>query len=216
MKLTAYIIDGHEFEIRPAPVERVWMDATGDRFAYRCLPLAIANAHGWEILCSRSFAAGWNGKSDLSAIGLLDDPGVVPLAVSHFGHGILAFHIPCVFRTEPGIGLLVQGPINRPKVAIAPLAAIVETDWTPFTFTMNWKFIRPGTPVRFERGEPICHILATDPRCIGERGNRTAVIGRARLEAAIRGLECEPAQLQCQAQRAGSDERHRKWQKLYH
>jgi hypothetical protein len=40
-------------------VERGWMDATGDSFAYRCLPLAVANAHGWEILCVRGFIARW-------------------------------------------------------------------------------------------------------------------------------------------------------------
>jgi hypothetical protein len=49
MKLVAYVIDGHPFEIRPAPLERDWMEKTDQRFAYRCLPLNIANAFGWEI-----------------------------------------------------------------------------------------------------------------------------------------------------------------------
>ena len=53
---------------------------------------------------------------------------------------------------------MVQGPVNRPKDAVAPLSAIVETDWAPFTFTMNWMFTRANTEVTFERGEPICHI----------------------------------------------------------
>ena len=48
MKLTAYVVDGHSVDIRPAPVERDWMDATDQRYAYRCLPLSIANAHGWK------------------------------------------------------------------------------------------------------------------------------------------------------------------------
>ena len=52
-------------------------------------------------------------------------------AVSHFGHGILTFHMPCLFRTEPGVDLMVQGPINRPKDAIAPLSGIIETDGRP-------------------------------------------------------------------------------------
>ncbi|MEA9787719.1 DUF6065 family protein [Xanthomonas campestris pv. raphani] len=51
MKLTAHVLDGHTLDIRPAPHERAWMDATDQRYAYRCLPLAIANAHGWELLC---------------------------------------------------------------------------------------------------------------------------------------------------------------------
>ena len=44
MKLTAYVIDGHTLDIRPAPIERAWMDNTAQRYAYRCLPLSIANA----------------------------------------------------------------------------------------------------------------------------------------------------------------------------
>src|SRR5882757_4419474 len=63
MKLTAYVLDGHEVAIRPAPVDREWMEATNERFAYRCLPLNIANAHGWEILCRSGFSAVWNGQS---------------------------------------------------------------------------------------------------------------------------------------------------------
>ena len=52
MKLTAYVLDGHSIDLRPAPADRPWMDATHERYAYRCLPLTIANAHGWEILCA--------------------------------------------------------------------------------------------------------------------------------------------------------------------
>src|SRR5690606_30494589 len=51
MKLTAHVLDGHTLDVRPAPRERTWMDATDQRYAYRCLPLDIANAHGWELLC---------------------------------------------------------------------------------------------------------------------------------------------------------------------
>jgi hypothetical protein len=113
MRVTAYVIDGHQVDIRPAPVERSWMDATGERFAYRCLPLAIAKAHGWEILCRGGFVARWSGGAALEAIKIFGDPGSVPWAASHFGHGILTFHIPCLFRTEPGVDLFVQGPVTN-------------------------------------------------------------------------------------------------------
>jgi len=33
------------------------MDDTNGEFAYRCLPLNIANAHGWIILNNASFVA---------------------------------------------------------------------------------------------------------------------------------------------------------------
>ncbi len=67
MKLTAYIMDSHELSIRPAPVERDWMNKTGKRFAYRCLLMNIANAFGWEILNHIGFEATWNGGNELDA-----------------------------------------------------------------------------------------------------------------------------------------------------
>lgn len=159
MKLTAYVVDGHEVALRPAPHERDWMSATSERFAYRCLPLNIANAHGWEILCASDTVAVWDGGSGLDAIRVHAEDGRPPAAISHFGHGVLTFHVPIVFRTPPGVDLYVTGPINSPKDGIAPLTGIVETDWLPFSFTMNWLFTRSAQRVRFAAGEPFCHVF---------------------------------------------------------
>ena len=145
--------------IRAAPQERAWMDATHQRYAYRCLPLNIANAHGWEILCTGGFTATWNGNADKGAIAITPDEAHLTPAVSHFGSGILTFHVPCVFRTDPSTDLFVTGPINRPKDAIAPLTGVVETDWAAYSFTMNWMFTRSQTTIRFEKDEPICHFF---------------------------------------------------------
>lgn len=158
MKLTAYVLDNHTLDIRPAPRERDWMDATEQHYAYRCLPLAIANASGWELLCQRGFLADWNGGNTLDAIRVHALDGGAPPAVSHFGYGVLTFHVPCLFRTDAGVDLMVSGPLNRPKDGIAGLTGIVETDWSPYTFTMNWRFTRPGR-VRFDAGEPFCHLM---------------------------------------------------------
>ncbi|MFB6493233.1 DUF6065 family protein [Xanthomonas perforans] len=154
MKLIAYVLDGHTLDIRPAPHERAWMDATDQRYAYRCLPLAIANAHGWELLCQSGFEASWDGSDALAAISISADANTQAPAISHFGYGVLTFHVPCLFRTDTGIDLFVTGPLNRPKDGIGALSGMVETDWSPHTFTMNWRFTRPGR-VRFEAGEPV-------------------------------------------------------------
>ena len=50
------------------------------------------------------------------------------------------------------------GPPNHVKDGVQPLAGLVETDWLPFPFTMNWIFTRPGR-VKFSKGEPFCFIL---------------------------------------------------------
>jgi hypothetical protein len=148
--------------IRPALATREWMTNTHESFAYRCLPLNIANAHGWEILAPCAFDAIWNGApNDLSGVYIQPAPGPQKNAppVSIFGQGVLTFHIDGIFRTPPGWNLWVGGSPNFLKDGIAPLTGVVETDWSPFTFTMNWRFTRANHWVHFEPDEPICFIF---------------------------------------------------------
>jgi len=164
MRLICYPTrEGEAPTIVIAPVERGWMDRSfrdTAGFAYRCLPLNMANAHGWMILNTTPFTAVWDGNVGLDALVLTPrSAGETLLAGSHFGTGILTFYIHALFRTEPGYDLMVTGPINEPKDAIQPLTGLVETDWSPFTFTMNWKLTRKNTPVAFERDEPFCMIF---------------------------------------------------------
>lgn len=157
MKLICYPTSGDLPQIQPAPAERRWMDATPHSFAYRCLPLTIANSHGWEILSSCSFVAVWSGGLEKEAIRIATEPSDAGRGpISHFGSGILTFHVCALFRTEPGVNLWVTGPVNRPKDGIAPLSGVVEADWAPYTFTMNWRFTRAHQPIRFAKGEPFC------------------------------------------------------------
>ena len=160
MRLVCYSTSGTPPAIVPAPVERTWMDRTDNGFAYRCLPLNIANAHGWLILNPAAFVAEWNGRPDLAGVAVRPVAGgPQPIAASHFGAGVLTFSIGGLFRTEPGYDLVVTGPFNQPKDAVQPLTGIVETDWAPFTFTMNWKFTRRNALVAFEKDEPFCMIF---------------------------------------------------------
>ncbi len=160
LTMTAYRTTPSGPPIVPATKLRTWMDATDERFAYRCLPLLIANQAGWFILNEHAFEAIWDGTAALSAIRIRSVGPLGPTrAVSHFGSGVLTFHIPYVFRTPPGYNLLVRGPANWPKDGIQALEGLVETDWAAATFTMNWKFTRARRWVRFEAGEPICLVV---------------------------------------------------------
>jgi hypothetical protein len=217
MKLTAYVLDGMTLDIRPAPVERDWMDASNERFAYRCLPLNMANAYGWEILNPYGFNATWNGGPQLEAITVIPDPAAKVFPISHFGNGTLTFHIPCLFNTETGVELMVQGPINRPKDGISPLSGIVETDWSPYTFTMNWVFTRPGVAVRFEQGEPFCHIF---PLRLGEledvQPQMQPLSTSPELKKQFELWTSSRSQFNVDLKRSGSVAHTEKWQKLYY
>src|SRR5262249_11690640 len=157
MELTCFeVVPGH-VQLRPAPRRRRWMDETPRAFAYHCLPLVVGNLHGWEMLCPFALEATWSGGPAASDLAIRCGPADAALrpsfVASPFGAGILSFSPMLLGRTEPGWTLWLEGPTNWIKDGIQPLAAAIETDWIPFTFSMNWKLTRPGT-VRFEKGEP--------------------------------------------------------------
>jgi hypothetical protein len=152
------IEEGQPFDIQPSPSKRIWMEATHNRYANRCLPLLMANQSGWVLSNPVAFEAIWDGGDTPAAITFRTEGHITYLNTA-FGYGVLTFMIPFLFRTEEGYNLLVRGPANRPKDGIGALEGLVETDWAKSSFTMNWKFTRPGRWVRFVKGEPICMIL---------------------------------------------------------
>ena len=191
------------------------MDDTPDRFAYRCLPLNIANAHGWEILCPTGFSALWDGRKTNDAVRIKCKAGTAP-AVSHFGGGILTFHVPCIFRTDPGVDMFVTGPINRPKDAIAPLTGVVETDWSPYTFTMNWQFTRASQRIHFEEGEPFCHVFPVARQEIESLEPRIARLSDSpQLEAEHKAWSASRLEFNSSLSKPGSEAARKKWQKTY-
>ena len=150
--------------ISPAPISRAWMSEMSEMrrgWPNRCLPMVIANQSGWELRNPCGFTATWMGEEgggDVMIAADKRDPGQF-LPSSHFGYGILTWHLPMLFRTPPGYNLLVRGPANYPKDAVCPLEGIVETDWASASFSMSWKFTRKLMPVRFEVDEPICMLV---------------------------------------------------------
>jgi hypothetical protein len=160
-KLTFYATASSTPIIVPADHKREWMDNTQDQFSYRCLPLNIANAFGWEILCPFTFTASWD--AGMLTKGLIIKPEnpafqFQDFVSSYFGYGVITFHLPYVVRTEKGWSTFVTGPVNSPKHGVIPLSGIVETEWLPFSFTMNWKMTQPGS-IEFKEGEPICRVI---------------------------------------------------------
>jgi hypothetical protein len=148
-----------EMELTTAGMTREWMEATPGHYAYHCLPLVMANQAGWVIGSPATFVASWDGEEPAASLKLEFEGPEHNWVHTHFGSGILTFSIPFLFRTPPGVNLWVRGPANSPKDGIHALEGIVETDWSPATFTMNWKMTRAHHVVYFQVGEPICMVV---------------------------------------------------------
>ena len=130
------------------------MTETPQGYAYRCVPLTVANTYGWSVLNPYDFIAEWNGDDATDAVSIKFKEDGYSYASSHFGSGILTIHPDFIIKTEKNISIFVRGVPNSIQDGIEPLDGIVETDWLPFTFTFNYKFTKPGT-VSFKKGDPL-------------------------------------------------------------
>ena len=122
--------------------------------------MTLANQSGWFVLAGHDAIGEWDGGDEVADL-VVTIPGEPPRAVqaqSATGHGILTWTIPYVFRTPPGWNLLCRGPANYVKDGVAPLEGLVETDWSLASFSMNWKFTRPGR-VEWRKGEPVAMLV---------------------------------------------------------
>jgi hypothetical protein len=134
-----------------------------------------------------------------------------------FGQGTITFHIQGLFRTPPGWNLWVGGSPNRPKDGIAPLTGVIETDWAPYTFTMNWRFTRRNHTVRFEKDEPICFVFPVQRNALEDMQPRFVPFSQApevadQFAAWSRSRNEFQASVASGTPRAGTD----KWQKRYY
>ena len=168
MNITAYIVNDTSdklLTIAPAGKTRNWMDASSGKYAYNCLPLVIANQLGWVVSAAPSFSVIWDGRDQKDALKFSFDACEVEMSqfvVSHFGQGIVSFKLPWVFRTNPGIGLIVRGPSNQWLHGAHGLEGFVETWGLESTFTMNWKITIPNINIHFPAHFPFCQIMPYD------------------------------------------------------
>jgi hypothetical protein len=182
LELTIYeLFQGHGLRIVPAPASRDWMDNTRHRNANHCLPMRMANQGGWLILNNSRVSMRANGPGNALTVDHIEfdyeDPVQAAAAArarvdctgmvqgqpafphAFFGHGLVMWTLPFLFRTPPGWNLLIRGPANFPPDVVTPLEALVETDWWPNPFSFNWKFTHTGRWVTFEAGDPICMLV---------------------------------------------------------
>jgi hypothetical protein len=87
--------------------------------------------------------------------------------------------LPLNMANTTGWEIMCSGSPNHVKDGIQPLVGLIETDWLPFPFTMNWIFTRPGR-IKFEKGEPFCFITLTEHKKVEQ------------FQPVIRTLESNP------------------------
>lgn len=138
------ISENEIFEVVPNKVKRKWMDKTGGN-AYKCVPMNVANSYGWTVLSPGEFSATWDGGESRDSLKIeFEEGNSFQFAASEFGQGILSIVPDFIVRTSKNVSLYVRGIPNQIAMGLQPFDGIIETDWLPFTFTFNYKFLKPG------------------------------------------------------------------------
>jgi Family of unknown function (DUF6065) len=121
----------------------------------------VASQAGWILSAPIGFRARWDGSPHAGGIEIQPSDPEHPAhdwMSDHFGSGIVTFRVPYIFRTPPGIALLVRGAPNFWIAGAHPLEGLVETDWPTMTFTMNWRILAANRWVQFAAGDPFCFL----------------------------------------------------------
>jgi len=159
LEINCYKIGDEGWDIVPASSKREWMEQTNGH-AHKCLPLLSANQMGWHILSPTDFTTIWDGSSSIDGVKVfVEDEKFAPCIRSHFGYGTFTFQIPYLFRTSEEIGLFARGATNFWIENAHALDGFIETNWSNYSFTMNWKMIRPNAMAHFRKGDPICMLM---------------------------------------------------------
>lgn len=129
--------------------------------AYFCLPLTMANQHGFILLAAYDFSVIWNGKEgqhDVKVFHETKDNSIQRIS-PHFGMGTFTVETPWVIRTPKGVNTLVINPPNYYIDGIIHMSACVETDNLRRNFAFNLKITRPHTLINIKKGTPIGYML---------------------------------------------------------
>jgi hypothetical protein len=145
------------FPVVPLTAKRKWMNESREKFAYKCLPLTVANQYGYAVLCPADFTLDWFGgveEKDVDFQVKSEEEYFKYHLHSYFGGGTFTIHVDFIVKTPEGFSTYIRGVPNETKQGLKPLDAIVETDWLSYTFTYNFLLTEPGS-YSFKKGEPL-------------------------------------------------------------
>jgi len=151
-------IDIYKLSDRVLPIvsskkQRQWMN--DNVHSYRCVPLAIANTFGWDILLPEDLDVEWDGGSELTSIKIYGNNQIYQ---SHFGSGTFTIQVAYTWKTSDDHQIMLMPHPNPDQYDIMSLTAIVETDRLMYPWFVTCKVTRVGR-YKLKAGTPIARVI---------------------------------------------------------
>ncbi len=142
-------IGDKQLPVHPGLKSRAWMSP----HAYRCLPMVIANAFGWDVMLPADIVVEWDGGEGRKDVVICEGP-----ARAEFGLGTLTLSLDWVWHTPPGVQLMCMPVPNEEHQDFQTLTSIIETDHFDYPWFCTLRLREPGRWL-IEKGTRICRVI---------------------------------------------------------
>jgi hypothetical protein len=148
------------------PLRDEWRRAWFSEWAYNCLPLTMANRHGFALRSLYGFRVRWNGGPGRGDVRVeMTDANAerihrkAQLTKAQFGMGTFTVQYLWTLRTPRNVNLLV-GPVPNHMIdGIVPMAAVVESDNLRRDFGFTIRVTRKNRWISVPRGSWLAWVM---------------------------------------------------------
>jgi hypothetical protein len=153
LEIELYKLSDRVLPIVSSKKQRQWMNK--NVHSYRCVPLAIANTFGWDILLPKDLDVEWNGNDDWADVTIHEDKEIYS---GHFGSGTFTIQVAYTWQTSKNYQIMLIPYPNPDQYDIVSLSAIIETDRLMYPWFVTCRITRPGR-YKLKAGTPIARVI---------------------------------------------------------
>ena len=140
------------------PMNRDWMEITGERHAYHCFPVSLANRFGWSVSFPEDITFIWDGGMDLNAERVKIISGHKYTNINRANHTI-SFETGLKFITEENVSLLTMPVPNQFIRGAQCFTTIVSTSVLPGSLPIAWMITEPNIEITIPANTPVAAIV---------------------------------------------------------
>ena len=144
--------------IEQLPLQRDWMDETGERHAYHCFPMSLANRLGWSISFPEDIVFKWDGGLDASPERISIISGHTFANVNRANHTI-SFETGLSFSAEENVSLLTMPVPNQFIRGAQCFTTIISTSVLPGSLPIAWMVTEPNIEITIPANTPVAAVL---------------------------------------------------------
>jgi hypothetical protein len=144
--------------IKQTRIKRDWMESTGEKHAYKCFPVSIANTLGYELSLPVDVSFIWDGINDSSSEHVKVLSGEEFISNSR-ANATVSFKTGIVIKSNKNVSFLHMPVPNLFNDLYQAFTTIISTSFFDQEFPSAIRILKPNTVITIKAGEPFVTLL---------------------------------------------------------